>query len=132
MTAHQNSIVHALLHSTGLMSQKKNIVGGISFGRTESTKDLTPDEVNSLIQYLQNEAKSSDAAAQKMRRKIISIAHQLHWYLPGTQKIDMAHINNWCIQYGHKHKKLNDYNVPELTILVTQFKEVFKDTLRNI
>lgn len=130
MTAQQNSIIHALFHTTGLMGQKKNIVGGISFGRTESTKELTLDEVNMLIRYLQD-IQGNAEKANKMRRKIISMAHQLHWYLPGTQKVDMKRIDNWCIQYGYLHKKLNDHNEKELIKLVSQFANVFADFLDN-
>lgn len=131
MTIAQNKTVHALLHSTGLMAQKANIIGGISFGRTESSKDLTDEEVNHLIEYLKAQEKDN-TAAQRMRRKIISMAHQLHWHLPGTQKIDMEHVNSWCTQYGYGHKKLNDYTYPELPKLVTQFKNVFSGILSNL
>lgn len=134
MTPNQNKTIHALFHSTGLLPHKKNIIGGISFGRTESSKELSIEEANMLITYLQNEANNSRTgeAANRMRRKIISMAHQLHWYLPGTQKINMQRINNWCTQYGYLHKKLNDHNAAELTKLVSQFKEVFKSVLSNI
>lgn len=134
MTTNQNKTVHALFYSTGLLPHKKNIIGGISFGRTESSKDLSIEEGNMLIAYLQNEANNSKygEAANKMRRKIISMAHQLHWYLPNSQKIDMERINNWCLQYGHGHKKLNDYTGKELPTLVTQFKAVFASVLTNI
>ena len=120
-----------LLHKTNLMQQKANIVGGISFGRTESIRELTDAEANDLKEYLQEQDKQSDAA-NRMRRKVISMAHQLHWYKPNTQKVDVEHINNWCLQYGSTKKKLNDHTVLELVKLVTQFKEVFKDVLSNI
>lgn len=131
MTTAQNKTVHALFHSTGLMHHKKTIVGGISFGRTESCKELTVEEASHLIEYLKAQEKDN-AQAQKMRRKIISMAHQLHWHLPGTQKIDMERVNNWCTQYGYGHKKLNDYTYPELPKLVTQFKNVFSGILSNL
>lgn len=131
MTAQQNSMVHGLLNTTGLMRHKKTIVGGISFGRTESTKELTPAEVDMLIKYLQQEQGNSEAD-NKMRRKIISMAHQLHWHLPGTQKADMKRIDNWCEQYGYLHKKLDKYTSTELVKLVSQFARVFADFLDNV
>lgn len=126
-----NSTCSLLLHQLNLNSQKANIVGGISFGRTESIRELTDEEANNLRQYLQAQVTGNEAAS-RMRRKILAMGHQLHWHLPGTQKIDMERVNRWCIKYGTGHKKLNDYTATELPKLVTQFKEVHKDLLETI
>lgn len=113
----QNSILHGLLTSTGLMAQKRNLILGFTDGRTESSKDMTYQEAGALITHL----KSLDAS-HKMRRRIIKMAHEMGWHLPGTQKIDMDAINEWCKKYGAYHKPLNDHSATELPRLVTQFE----------
>lgn len=133
MNSAQNKVVYALFNTTGLLSQKENIVAGISNGRTTSTRQLSHEESIALIQFLQAKAgNNNDLDANRMRRKIISMAHQLHWYLPFSQKVDVKRVDNWCIQYGYLHKKLNYYSVKELPKLVSQFKEVFASILNNL
>jgi len=113
----QLKTLHVLLNNSGLMEQKKNLIAGITGGRTESSKELTYPEAGALITYLKTQEEG-----HKMRRKIISLAHEMGWKLPGTNKIDIAHINDWCKKYGFGKKQLNEYTVAELPRLVTQFQ----------
>lgn len=65
-----------------------------------------------------------DDPCQEMRRKIISMAHQIGWQLPayGKPKVNMEKLEGWCLKYGQFHKPLNDHNETELAKLVTQFQ----------
>ena len=124
----QSKLLHTLLNSTGLVPQKKNLIMGFTGGRSDSSKDLTYQEAGALITYL----KSQDAA-HKMRRKIISMAHEMGWKIPGTNKIDMNAINEWCKKYGFGHKLLNEYKEAELPKLVTQFENgPYKHYISNL
>lgn len=121
-------IIHALLANMDMMAQKAAMVNGISCGRAESTKDLTDEEADALITHLKNLE-----PRHKMRRKIIRLAHEMHWHLPGTKKIDMERVNGWCQQFGYGHKPLNDYSNSELPKLVTQFEQgPYKHYLSNL
>lgn len=113
----QNKLIHALLNSTGMMQQKKNIIMGFTGGRSDSSKGLTYEEAGAMLVYL----KSQDAA-HKMRRKIIKLAHEIDWKKPGSNMIDLHAIDNWCKKYGYGHKGLNEYTTVELPKLVTQFE----------
>ncbi|WP_145859076.1 hypothetical protein [Pedobacter suwonensis] len=67
-----------------------------------------------------------------MQRKILSMAHEKGWKLPGG-KINMAKVNGWCMKYGVPvHKPFNDYTVAELPALVTQFEKMYAKHLNAI
>lgn len=104
---------------------------GFTSGRSGSSKDLTSDEANALIRHLK-QLDPEEVAAEKMRRKIISMAHEMGWRLPGTTRADMQRIDSWCVKYGYLHKKLNQYLPAELPALVTQFEAVYKSFLKGI
>lgn len=104
------------------------IIGlGKKHGMTYSSEDfkdekgrinITYQDAHNLIIQLQG---SSDPA-DLMRKKIISMARTMRWYVAGTEKADIDRIDNWCIKYGQFHKRLNDHTHDELTKLVTQFQ----------
>jgi hypothetical protein len=127
-----NMQLHGLLNKAGLMPQKADLVTSFTKGRSESSKELTNDEAKEMITYLTSITDASDAASQKMRRRIISMAHEMHWHLPGTQAINMQRLNEWCENFSYDKKKLNAYTYNELPKLVTQFKIVYKDYLSKL
>lgn len=93
-------------------------------GRTTSTKELREHECAALIDHLDNLVRNTNAdAAQKMRRKVFSIAHELGWEDIGG-KVDTDRLHNWLLKYGYLHKPLNDYTSHELPRLITQLEKV--------
>ncbi len=131
----QISQIHAILAKMGRANDKeykRDLVLQYSNGRATSTKDLFYQEANMLIDQL-NIATGKDRdeiKAENMRRKIIALAHKMHW--KDGSKADMQRINNWCINKGYLHKRLNDYNNAELPKLVSQFENVYKSYLKSI
>lgn len=124
----QNKALHGLLNRTGLMEQKEALVMAFSNGRVKSSRELAFQEAGALITHLKSLDKS-----HRMRRKIISMAHELGWKVPGTKKIDMNAINAWCEKYGFGKKELNQYTEQELPKLVTQFQNgPYKHYLHNL
>jgi hypothetical protein len=112
---------------------KKVMVAGFTNGRAESSKYLLPAEADAMINHLGRLLpKTNDDVSQKMRRKIISMAHELHWHLPGTSKADMQRINNWCCKYGQYKKELDKHTYKELVNLVGQFENMYNYTLKNL
>lgn len=127
----QKGAIGALVAKLNLQGQKATIVAGFTGGRAESTTDMYSHEANAMIKHL----KSLDADEQKadvMRKKIISMAHEMGWRLPGTTEADMKRIDKWCVQYGKCHKKINSHLLKELPDLVTQFEMVYKKHLNGI
>ncbi|MCX8018918.1 MAG: regulatory protein GemA [Chitinophagaceae bacterium] len=125
ITTQRNRTLHALLHATCLMSQKANLVLGISGGRTEKSSELTDTEARELCDYLRRQLPqgSTPEKANTMRRKIIAMAHQMGWKTPDG-RADMQRINHWCSQQWGK-KPLNGYTLHELPKLVSIFEKVY-------
>jgi len=130
----QNKLLHALLNATQLTDMKEELVLSYTGGRTEHSSEMSYTECEQLINALQQDT-------NKMRRKILSICHQLGWYVRknevlqlsnGRPILDMQRINDWCIKYSAQHKPLNDHSKKELRTLVTQFQRVLSHHLKTI
>lgn len=126
----QMKVFHLLLSRTGMTANKISMISGITEGRTISSRDLSKEEAALLIEHLRTLDKNSKES-EKMRRKIISMAHEMNWREKG--KVNMAHVNEWCEKYGYLHKPLNKYTYNELPALVTQFQNgPYKHRLSNV
>lgn len=119
---------------------KAYMVEGFSNGRCTSTKELFTDEALMMIKHLKSLDKD-EVVAEKMRRKIISMAHELGWYFPSPpgeglgvrQKVDVQRIDQWCLKYGYIKKKLDSYTKNELPKLITQFENgPYKHYITNL
>ncbi|MBB6131357.1 hypothetical protein [Mucilaginibacter lappiensis] len=98
--------------------------------RTESTKDLFDNEMLAVIKELEDSFKVEDQCDQ-MRKKIISIAHQMFWELPNG-KADIARIDQWCVEQGPFKKLFNKHTIKELPTLVSVFEKVYKHYMSKI
>lgn len=130
----QNARLHALVGKLGINSDMKaDMVEQYTGGRTRSTADMYTHECQALINFLSAQVgKTTEGQrADKMRKKIISMAHEMGWQLPNG-KADIARVNAWCKKYGHGHKPLNSYQYKELPELVGQFEEAYKYYLKTI
>lgn len=145
MNHEQNKKLHALLNQKGLLENKANIIAGITKGRTESSKELSFDETRLMITWLQTmpdlRRAQDDTLRQaqhdkenRMRRKIISMAHEIGWHnlVNGKWVIDMRSLNNWCLQHAYIKKELNQFTAAELPKLVSQFERVYKSFLKKV
>jgi hypothetical protein len=117
------------------MPQKETLVASFSNARTTHAGELTHAELRELCNYLQSQtspqpSKNGEAeGANRMRRHIIAMAHEMGWKLPNG-KADMQRINGWCLQQFGK-KALNKYDYKELTKLVSIFKKVYRQFLEK-
>lgn len=131
-TPSQIKCIAAICQARGINKITQELmISGFTNQRTTSKTQLSFDEAKALIQHLQK-GNPQAAAEDKMRKKILSIAHQMHWHKPGTTKLDYERINNWCTNYGHAHKKLDAYRYHELPKLVSQFEAAYKHHLQTI
>lgn len=108
---------------------KADMVEGFSGGRETSSAELFVPEAAAMISHLKS-LDPEEAAADKMRKKIISLAHEMNWRIPGTTRADMKRIDRWCRTFGYKKKSLDNYTYRELPTLVTQFEAVHKSYLK--
>lgn len=131
MTQPQLVLVHTLLSTNGIKDKddKADIIRSFTAGRTSSSREMTHVEATALINHLKS-LDPAERSADRMRKKIISMAHQMQWNSNG--KLDMARINNWCVKFGYLKKKLDAYKYAELPKLVSQFESVYKDCLKKV
>lgn len=102
---------------------RKMMVSQATAGRTDSSSKMYRTEMSTLLDHLKslNTDETNSDKADRLRKKIISMAHEMSWEsLQG--RADMERINNWCIKYGKYHRPLNDHSILELGILITQFE----------
>ena len=80
-------------------------------------------EASKMIQSLKSDRqkKEQETPENKMKKKIISMAHTIGWEHKNG-KIDMTAVNTWCTQKGMYKKALDAHNYTELIYLVTQFQ----------
>jgi hypothetical protein len=139
-TLAQNQQLHKLLAEAGLTNEKATLADEFSNGRTSRTSELYTTECDALIRHLAAAlgqrvlapTPEQEEQSDRMRRKILSLAHEMRWHLPGTSKVDMARVNAWCDTYGYKKFHLNQYTHAELTKLVSQFKIVYRKYLDEL
>lgn len=126
---------HALLALCKKQAYKIDYVVDVSNGRTQSSKELTDQEMDQLIETLVSEWHQSlgkkKPEEDKMRKKVISICHELGWHLPGTTQIDMNAVNRFCETHSYLKKRLNKYTLQELPKLVSQFEQVLKSYYKS-
>lgn len=134
-TANQSKIIYALLAKENLMHHKEDFALSYSDGRTTSTSELTFDEANNLIGYLQQGQKaytSTVDSAVKIRRKIFHYCYLLGWAVydkkAKREYVDYQKLDAWMLQYSYMKKKFREYKVSELPKLMQQFEQMFKAT----
>jgi hypothetical protein len=120
----------AALNAAKQYPRRHDYVYRATNGRTESTKEVTEREAGIIITELQTRFGIKDEA-DTMRKKIISLAHQMFWELPGG-KADMKRINNWCVDKGPYKKTLNTHTVKELPVLVSVFEKIYKEYMNKL
>lgn len=138
ITAKDKNIAIIILHKTGLIAHKEEIVQSISNGRTGSIRQLTQAEGINLVSMLRHEQQKqndSNQAITKMRGKIFYYCHQLGWTKlnkQGRPVADGQRFDEWAQKNSYLKKKLNHYTQRELPKLVSQFEQVYKHFLKSI
>lgn len=138
-TKKQNMMIGYMISRLKLDQEtKEDMIYNLTDARTTRIRDLNETEARHLIKTLTEQAPLPVTPEDKMRRKIISLAHEMRWEISNaerkkgkSQPVDMGRIDGWCIQYGYLKKPLDQHNLQELPRLVTQFEKVYKDYLKG-
>lgn len=131
MTGKQIGMVRILINKAGLGKQKEDLVWSFSSERTVHLSELDQKETEEIVKYLRGLTGQIDNPSDKMRRKILSFAHELHWELPDG-RVDMSRLNNWLLKYSPSKKPLDVLSSSELVVVVSQLESVYKDFLKGI
>lgn len=141
ITPPQNRRLHQLLNDAGISGDdKKALVHEFTNKRTTSSREMLMVEAQNLIHHLEGAlglrdnapTPEQEEASDKMRRKMISLCHEMRWYVAGTDRVDMARLNGWCQARGFGKKLLNQYTHDELTKLLYQFRKVYATYLTDL
>ncbi|MCE9538711.1 MAG: hypothetical protein K8R85_05790, partial [Bacteroidetes bacterium] len=105
------------------------------------TSKMQVSECQNLINHLEAATRNITPAipkgqgtgnkADKMRKKILSICHEMNW-TNEKGKINWKMLNDYLLKYGYLHKALNDYKETELPTLVSQFEALLKHFYKKI
>lgn len=142
MSYTQYFAIETKLKKNGFKGDRHDLIMQFTDDLKSGLSDLTPHEYLNFIIWLNQSFESLTNAPKKevdplaelcnkMRRKIIALFHKMDYRKPDG-KIDMEHVNEWCVKYGHKHVPLNDYNYNELTKLLTQAENYYKTHIAGI
>lgn len=127
--------LNAMLKLLNKQAYKIDYIVDVTNGRSQSSKDLTDQEYSSLMNILKKEAEpiqvKYNEAGNRMRKKILSICHELGMHLQGTTKIDMQAVNKLCRDRGMFKKDLNKHSNAELPKLVTQFEAILNSYYKS-
>lgn len=112
----------------------KDVVSQFTNGRTDSLRALSDAEYLHLCIGLNRSSpgKWEPKPGDKVRKKMIAIARQMHWGTAGSNFHLLAKLDAWCLKqkYG---KRLNDLSVEELGVMATVFeKNVYGDYLKGL
>lgn len=130
-THKEHKAIGALLKKLNIQDQRAELIYVYTGGRSRSGSGLQSGEAADLIKYLKT-LDPDEKMAERMRRKIIAYAHEMKWYKPGSEKVDMERLDNWCMKFSYLKKKLNQYLYRELPALITQFESVYASFLKSI
>jgi hypothetical protein len=129
--------LHAILANRDLMEVKPQLVYKHTAGRTMSSKEMTEDELDKLIQSLNSDAKSmkdvntltvprpqhfpsADPAEVRMLKKLWAICYQANIVeLGGSYGRNYDLLSTWAEKYGHLKKPVNEYKGKDLQKLVS-------------
>lgn len=146
----QIRIFNSILNRKNLREHKADIVFEYTNGRTESTKEMSTEEIQKFIDFHNQTSNISQKRNARpfrktvddyeqgeeerqcniMRRKIIAICREAFDMNTKADKADMYKIYKCVEKLGYLKKGLNSYTYNELTTLVTQFERIGESTLK--
>ena len=66
-----------------------------------------------------------------MKRKILSMAHELRWETP-EGKVDIARLDAWCVKYTPTHCEFNAISIEDLPTVVSIYEKMYKRFLKQL
>ena len=131
-TPAQNKALFGLFSRLGMdETDRHQLASQVSGGRTQRTSQLTAAEADTLLRILQAANPLWQSSADRMRKKIIAMAHDLGWhhYSPSKGRFvaDMARIDQWCQTFSQAKKGLNAHTEDEMPQLVSQFERMYSE-----
>lgn len=116
----------AVMRRTFAIRKKEELVQRHSTTSAKRVSMMTHDDAAALLRSLLEQ----DDQMNRMRRKVIAMAHQMGWKNPdGSDKADYRRIDRWMLTYRLRTMNMMDFE--QLTDAVTQFEEMFKAEIKK-
>ena len=116
----------AFMRRTHTMPKKEELVRDYSRTGAERVSQMTERDALALLASL----RELDDKMERMRRKVIAIAHQIGWKNPdGSGKADYKRIDSWMTTY--RGCLMNRMNYEQLYQAVTQFEQMFRNEIKK-
>lgn len=114
--------IKALFRKLGIdQEQQATMISGFSHARTTHCTEISQPEANRIIRHLRG-LDPDEKGAERMRRKLIAMAHEIKWEKPGTGQADMERVDGWCRKFSSLKKSLNRHTYKQLPGLLSQFQ----------
>ncbi|MAX81729.1 MAG: hypothetical protein CL843_16325 [Crocinitomicaceae bacterium] len=116
------------LKAKGMRISREELVLDFTNGVKSGLRQLTTDEYSQLIAWMADKSNDTDwlkSPANRMRQKVYAILVNKCGYTA-------EQMDNWCIKYGHAHKKLQDHNYKELVTLVSQAEQLHQSIINAV
>ncbi|MBK6611873.1 MAG: hypothetical protein IPI59_15510 [Sphingobacteriales bacterium] len=112
-------------------------------GRTHHLKDLTSGEADIIIKNTKSAAAQQNKELLRMRRKLLSLFHQLNWYAQtaagemyindkGNLQLDYPRINAWCLKYTPAKKTFNKQSKQDLIQTITIAQKMVREQKQRL
>jgi hypothetical protein len=132
-TNDQNKRLYDLLNKLGIVEMKAILALQYSSNRTKKTSELTFLECRELIQHLEKnlnqiEKEKKDEELAKVKRKRSKVMHLAVRAGMTNEKGELNYdrFNEFMLKKSVLKKKLKDYSLSELDLLITQFNKIAK------
>ncbi len=145
ITAEKLKQFRTVLSKAGLADDKDAIVRELTNGRTASSKELYPHELQPWLDAMNQKPRTAVQGqphpGDKMIRSIIAMAREMGVITRRQQvnaagqmewKSDYTAFNQWLLHKSSAKKpNLNSCTVDELQKLVTQYKAIYMDWIKK-
>lgn len=126
MTPKQYHLALGLLNREGLAFAAEDLAFEYSKGRTRNLEKLTHQETQNLFAAFR-----VTTPATKMKRKILSMAHEMCWEMPNGS-VDYVRLDAWCNKHTPSHTDFNSIPLKDLPTVVSIYEKMYKQFLNSL
>jgi len=126
---HQIRMFHALLHSAGVMENKRDIIHTLTNGRTTSSRQINQKEFKFFLEH-HNKVDTKNS----MRRKIFALAREceiIYGNSHDDMKMNIAKVNAFLLSRGTVKKKVSELSCYEIKKVINQFQCIVKSNQKS-
>lgn len=109
---------------------KRQLVSGFTDGRTDSLREMTPGEYDSMIRELERQTGSVRPAGYgALKRKRSAVLHQMQ--LAGVDTADWAAVDGFCLDARISGKRFRELSADDLDAVLLRIRAIrWKDMLK--